>query len=365
MQDSNGRQGESQANRLLGLISALRFPWLEKTYDVTASLGMVILDASSPDPGVLISQADVATFTSKRSGRNRVSVYTDKEGGAAGDHQEMEIVADLRRAIEENCFELHAQPIASATVPGFATYFEILVRMRNERGQLVPPSLFIPAAERYGLMTMVDRWVIRNALKQYSSSRPCRFDLHFSINLSADSLSDDTLWSFVQEQFALSGVPPENITFEITESGLIQNLKTAKEFIELARRAGCRIALDDFGTGLSSLSYLKQFSFDVLKIDGSFVRELVSSPLDRSIIRAIAEIAKASDAATVAECVEDTQMIQLLQQLGIDYVQGWATGRPVPLDSVLDFVALHENLSSGGRVLAPTAAPPLPVALVC
>ena len=351
-------EAENCAARLLDEIGQLRFRWQGITYDVTASLGMVAFDGSSPSPEELISEADVATFTSKRGGRNRVSIYTEGIGGAAVHHHEMTIVADLRRAIDENSFELYAQPIVSTAADQPVSIHELLIRMRNKEGHLISPALFIPAAERYGLMAMVDRWVIRDAFERSSVCQKQGRSLQFAINLSADSLSDAALWAFVEEQFVLTGLKPSSITFEITESGLIQNLSHAKEFIRRAQRAGCLIALDDFGTGLSSLSYLKQFSFDVLKIDGAFVRQVSSNALDRTIIRAIAEIARTLKAATVAECVEDASTIDLLMQLGVNYVQGWATGRPVPLDEVLQVDSSAWPVP-GTRELLPAPVAPL------
>ncbi len=332
---NTAEQGEVCAKRLLENIAELRFPWHGKIYDITASIGLVAFDHTSPEPEVLLSQADVAAFTSKRNGRNQISIYSEAAGGAFSHHQEMEIVADLRRAIEENCFELHAQPIVLPEATTQPTYFELLVRMRNAAGDLISPALFIPAAERYGLMTMIDRWVIRHAFAQCAPHCGQGCDLRLAINLSADSLSDPTLWDFVQDQFLCTGVSPSAITFEITETGLIQNLAHARSFLSQAQKAGSRIALDDFGTGLASLSYLKQFPLDVLKIDGAFIKKLIANPLDQTIVSAIATIARGMKACTVAECVEDTQTITLLQTLGVSYIQGWATGRPVPFQTVL------------------------------
>ncbi len=329
-------RGKERANTLLKAISDLRFPWQGKMYDVTASLGLVEFDCFSPRPEVLISQADVASFTAKNGGRNRVSLYVEEESGASHSHHEMQVVADLRRAIESDSFELQAQAIVPAGSSAPATYFEILLRMRNEDGELISPALFIPAAERYGLMTMVDRWVIHHALKMYGQLCGNDHSSSFAINLSADSLSDPDLWAYVQGEFLRTGVPPSCITFEVTETGLIKNLETAKRFMLQAQGAGSRIALDDFGTGLSSLSYLKQFSLDVVKVDGSFIKQLLSNPLDRSIVHAVAQIARSMKAVTIAECVEDLATIALLQELGVDFVQGWAIGRPGSLRLLMD-----------------------------
>jgi diguanylate cyclase (GGDEF)-like protein/PAS domain S-box-containing protein len=336
---TSAEQGQACVDRLLATISSFRFPWNGKTYDVTASVGLVGVDGQSPDPDVLISQADVAVFAAKRSGRNQLSVYHHDIGETARHHQEMQVVADLRRAIEENCFELHAQPIVSIRAHEAASRFEILVRMRDQHGNLISPALFIPAAERYGLMSLIDRWVIRNTFELLASFQQRPVDLHLSINVSAESLSDSALWSFVKEQFLITGVSPSEITFEVTETGLINNVAQASTFLSRVRAAGAKVALDDFGTGLSSLSYLKQFPLDAIKIDGSFIKKLASSPLDQTIVKSIADIARSMHASTVAECVEEVETIELLRHLGVDYVQGWATGKPTPLTEVLSSVS--------------------------
>lgn len=320
--------------RLMERIGQFRFHWRGKAYDLTVSVGVVSFDCFSPDPEVLISQADAATFTAKRNGRNQTAVYVD-EGSAADHLQEMQIASDLRRCIEENCFELHAQPIVPASSPGSVQYFEVLLRMRGKDGKLISPALFIPAAERFGMMGMVDRWVIQNTFKAYAESMAADAQYRLAINLSGESLSDPSLWSFVSEQFLAFRVNPACITFEVTETGIIANLDAAKTFMTRCRQAGSRIALDDFGTGLSSLSYLKQFPLDTIKIDGGFIRSLANNSLDQAIIRSIGDIARSVGADTVAECVEDLAAVSLLQGLAVDWIQGWATGKPQPLREAL------------------------------
>lgn len=184
------------------------------------------------------------------------------------------------------------------------------------------------------MMAMVDRWVIRNTLSMYNTLGTAQAPIRLAINLSAQSLSDASLWTFVLEQFLLTGVDPAMITFEVTETGIIDSLDVAKNFMKHCRQAGSRIALDDFGTGLSSLSYLKQFPLDTIKIDGGFIRTLLLNPLDQAIVRSIGDIARSLGAETVAECVENDETIQMVRELKVDWIQGWATGRPVPLSSV-------------------------------
>ena len=248
LHDTDTDRAQSFCHTLLGAVEDIHFVWQQRTYSVTASLGMVFFDRHSDSLDALTSQADVALFTSKRNGRNRLALYEAAIGEAAGNLQEMEAVAEIRSALQEDRFELHAQPIVALNRSGAPPYFELLVRMRDADGSLVPPSRFIPAAECYGMMMSIDRWVIQNALGSYADSPHVGRGLRFAINLSADSLSDPTLWNFVYEQFQRTGVATECVTFEVTESGLIRNMSAALNFMALARAAGCRIALDDFGT---------------------------------------------------------------------------------------------------------------------
>lgn len=351
--DMSAEEALVTAERLIYRIASHRFLWQDRTYTVTASLGIVSFDCFSPEPEVLISQADAASFTAKRDGRNRISVYMD-QGSAAEHYLEMQMAADLRRCIDEDCFELYAQPIVPSQALQDHGYFEILLRMKGSDGTLVSPALFIPAAERNGLMGLVDRWVIRKTFAMLGSLEGSGPQVRFAINLSAESLSDSTLWSFVSAQLRLTGISPSAITFEITETAIIRDLHIAKDFIASCRRAGCRVALDDFGTGLSSLSYLKHFSLDTIKIDGGFIRSIVQNPMDQAIVRAIGEVARSIGATTVAECVEDVAAIAMVKDLGITYVQGWATGRPIPLETALrkqqialSFEGSYERLSAG------------------
>lgn len=320
---------------ILRAISGFHLSWQGRFYDTTASVGVVEWTCSSPDPQTLTSQADVAMFTAKRNGRNQISVYEDDTGAASKHHQEMRVVADLRKSLEENRFELYAQPIVEINALTTAKHFELLIRMRDESNHVIPPNLFIPAAERYGLMPLIDRWVIKKAFEQARSFNAATFGLHFAINLSASSLSDPTLWVYIADQLESTGLSPTGFTFEVTETALIRNLENARAFLVKARTAGSRVALDDFGTGLSSLSYLKQFPLDSIKVDGAFIRHLLQNPLDQAIVSAMSKIAQSMGAHTVAECVEDSATIEMLLEMNIDYIQGWATGKPQPLTEVL------------------------------
>lgn len=344
LRDVTSEDANDIASALLQTVENFHFAWHGRTFPVTASLGMVLFDANSTSLEALTSQADVALYTSKRNGRNRLAQYERSFGDAAGNLQEMEAVSEIRSALDQNRFELYAQPIVSLRSQGEPPYAELLLRMRDIHGALVSPAHFIPAAESYGMMQTIDRWVIQNALTQYAASMGTGHGARFAINLSADSLSDPTLCEFVCEQFRLTRVPPSAITFEVTESSLIRNMDTARTFLKLAQAEGCRIALDDFGTGMSSLSYLKQFPLNVIKIDGAFVRKLLETPLDQSIVQAISQIAHSMGAETVGECAENMETVDLLTKLNVDYVQGWATGKPEPLADMLQRFAEKPQL---------------------
>ncbi|HEX8955652.1 MAG TPA: EAL domain-containing protein, partial [Burkholderiaceae bacterium] len=211
------------------------------------------------------------------------------------------------------------------------THCEILLRLRDENGQIVPPVAFIPAAERYGLMPAIDRWVIRNALALHAQrARLGAEDEIYAINLSGTSMGDVDFLPFVREQFQATKVPPQNICFEITETAAIANLAKAAVLIRTLRDLGCRIALDDFGSGMSSFSYLKHLPVDYLKIDGSFVKDMARNPIDHAMVEAINRVGQVMRIETIAEFVESEETLQRLKIMGVDFAQGYAIGKPAP-----------------------------------
>ncbi len=268
-----------------------------------------------------------------------MSVYRRDESDARRHHRELEIAAGIHTALEGNHFRLFAQEIrALQHRPGDGReerHIEILVRMIDENGQMVMPGAFIPAAERYDLMGHVDRWVIRNVLREYGERLRAVPDLSVSVNLSANSLDEPFLLPFLHAELEQSALPANRIRLEITETALINNMAAANRVVTEMRRAGCTVALDDFGSGLSSFSYLKQFPVDYLKIDGSFIRNLADNMVDREIVSSINDIGHRLGVRTVAEWVEDKRTLNALRAIGVDYAQGYAIGRPVPLDAYL------------------------------
>jgi EAL domain-containing protein (putative c-di-GMP-specific phosphodiesterase class I) len=243
--------------------------------------------------------------------------------------REMQWAARINAALEEGRFELFRMPILPLQVPETGAHYELLLRMRDENGRIVAPDSFIAAAERYGITPSIDRWVVENALRWLVSEADERARLAMcSINLSGQSLGDDKFLPYVIDQFHRSGLDASKICFEITETAAVASFSQANRFIQALKELGCKFALDDFGTGLSSFGYLKHFPVDYLKIDGSFVREILHDPIDREMVRSINEIGHLTGKQTIAEFAENAEIIQMLRNIGVDFAQGYGVAQP-------------------------------------
>lgn len=321
------------AQTLRRALEDMSFVWEDKRYKVGASIGLVpILDAEVSVTDVL-SAADTACFTAKEQGRNRVHVYHPSDAELARRHGEMAWVERVTRALDEDRFELLYQRIEPAGDPGAArVHLELLVRMRERDGQLVPPTAFLPAAERYHIASRIDRWVVDHAFSWIRRIEEGRETLALcAINLSGQSLTNEEFLAFVLERLQREALPCHKICFEITETAAIENLAAAQRFMaELAAR-GCRFALDDFGSGLSSFGYLKALPVDYLKIDGAFVKDLLADPVNHAMVSAINSIGKILGKRTIAEFVENDETRRALAAIGVDFVQGYGIGRPRPI----------------------------------
>jgi len=250
----------------------------------------------------------------------------------------MQWAARINNALEDSRFELFRQTIQPLQEPETGTHFELLLRMRDENGSLVSPDLFITAAERYGITPNIDRWVVEHAFRWLVSEADERERLSMcSINLSGQSLTDDEFLPFVIHQFQTSGIDATKICFEITETAAIGSYAQASRFINALKELGCRFALDDFGTGLSSFGYLKHFPVDFLKIDGSFVKEILHDPIDREMVRSINEIGHLTGKKTIAEFAENQEIITMLKGMGIDYAQGYGVHEPERIRNAANF----------------------------
>ena len=316
---------------------ALRYLEGDKTLQVTMSIGIAEFSNRTQDAGRALTTARMACESAKDHGRDRIEVYDEQNLSIIRRHDDMQLVSQIQQALDSDGFELKAQPIASLKAANDKPRFEILLRMNDSDGNRIPTEALFSAAERYRLMPQIDRWVVSTTIAKLAERAEAINELgaNFSINLSGQSLSDDDILEFINEEIDASGVAPERLCFEVTESAAVSNLKKAQAFIDALRKRGCRISLDDFGAGLSSFAYLKNFNVDTLKIDGSFIRDITDNRISESMVAAITQVAKVMDLETVAEYVESDASRDLIEELGVDYAQGHGVGRHVPLEEAL------------------------------
>jgi EAL domain-containing protein (putative c-di-GMP-specific phosphodiesterase class I) len=306
-----------------------RFTWEDRNFRLGASIGVVPITADNEDVAAILSAADSACQAAKEGGRNRVHSFAENDIELMRRRREMQWAARINAALEEGRFELYRMTIQPLQRDEAGAHYELLLRMRDENGRIVAPDQFISAAERYGITPNIDRWVIENAFRWLVSEADERERLELcAINLSGQSLGDDKFLPFVIDQFQKSGIDARKICFEITETAAVANFSQANRFIKALKELGCKFSLDDFGTGLSSFGYLKHFPVDFLKIDGSFVREILRDPIDREMVRSINEIGHLTGKLTIAEFAENAEIIQMLTSLGVDYAQGWGIAQP-------------------------------------
>jgi len=328
-------QAENIANNIKKTVSDYTFHWEDKTFRLGASIGIAAINPTISTT-LALQHADTACFSAKDQGRNRIHVFSFDDTEIALTQGHMRWVPKLHAALKENHFELYAQAITSLqTTSNEGSHLEVLIRL-NENGKIIPPGAFLAAAERYNLSTQIDRWVIENTLQTLHT-----YQQHvnpkdiFNINLSAASLSDQSFLLFVKESFTNTSIQPTQICFEITETAAVTNLTAAHGLIIELKKMGCQFALDDFGSGLSSFGYLKNFPVDYLKIDGSFVKDLIDDPIDAAMVKSINEIGQIMGKKTVAEFVENQAIADALTKMGVDYAQGYHFSVPAPLTEFL------------------------------
>jgi diguanylate cyclase (GGDEF)-like protein/PAS domain S-box-containing protein len=325
-------QAQQIALKLLQSLEEFRFVWQEKIFRIGVSIGMVGIHAGNGSISGVLSAADAACYMAKEKGRNRIWIHQDDDHEAAQRQGEMEWVSRIMHAFDENRFVLYFQRVMPLSATDDCSYREVLVRMVDEKGELVPPMAFIPAAERYGVMSTVDRWVVQTAFA-WLSSHPSEERL--AINVSSQSLGEEDFLNFVMEQFRVKRLSPRRICFEITETAAISNLNRATHFIATLRTLGCRFALDDFGSGMSSFAYLKSLSIDFIKIDGAFVRDMINDEVDFAMVEAVNRIGHVMGIRTTAEYVESEEILEKLREMGVDYAQGFGLHLPEPLEPIV------------------------------
>ena len=326
------------ANLIREQIQVFRFGWEDKIFRIGVSIGLASLATETKSVADALSAADTACYAAKHSGRNRVHVHRANDVDVSQQKHQMQWVTRLSQALEDDRFCLYCQSIVPTTsTPLGNPHYEILLRLQDEANALISPGVFMPAAERYHLMHLIDRWVIRTlftALDQhFHAEHAC--NCTYSVNLSGASINDNEFIHFVSDQFEQHQVPPSHICFEITETIAISNLTKAVQLIDHFRNLGCRFALDDFGSGMSSFAYLKNLPVDFLKIDGGFVKNIVNDPIDSAMVKAIHQIGRTMGLETVAEFVENDAILEKVTALGISYAQGYGIDKPHPLSATL------------------------------
>jgi len=323
------------AERIRATAEDFRFSWHDQSFSVEASIGVVPISGSGYTVEDVLAAADEACYAAKDAGRNRVHVYQEQDTAVSRRRSEMSWVPRVRDAIENSRLTIFGQEIRPTTSRrNDDRRLEVLIRMLSEDGTPVLPGAFLPAAERYGLVQQIDRWVVNQVLDWLAAcinrgEKPpiC------SINLSGNSISDKDFCQFVLETLRDTPVPAQLICFEVTETAAVANLATATKFMQSVKNLGCSFALDDFGAGMSSFTYLKNLPVDYIKIDGSIVRDLVNDDTSVVMVRAIGDIARVMGIQSIAEFVENDAIRQKIGEIGIDYAQGYAIGRPQPLST--------------------------------
>jgi diguanylate cyclase (GGDEF)-like protein len=339
------------ANELFATIQGFRFVWERRSFTLGVSIGVVFLDEHSESLSRVLSVVDAACFAAKDGGRNRIHVYRDDDSTLVKRHGEMQWVSRITDAVEQGRFHLYYQlivPVGSQEEEG--VHFEFLLRMQERNGKIVLPGSFLPAAERYNMMLGLDRWVTQTAF-EWLADHPEQLEQlgMCTINLSGHSAGDADFMHFMIDKFNEGKVPPEKICFEITETAAIGNLMKATRFMSVLKGRGCRFSLDDFGSGLSSFAYLKNLPVDYLKIDGIFVKDIVDDPIDYAMVKAINEMGHVMGKRTVAEFVEKGEILLKLQEIGVDYAQGFGISKPKPLVEMnTDYIRREMTSSVGG-----------------
>ncbi len=309
-----------------------RFVWKDRIFNIGVSIGLVEISRESGTLEELLAAADSACYVAKKQGSGRVAVYSARDEALARHSGEIQWLQRLQGALKENRFQLYHQVIVPTHGADGGPATEVLIRLRDENGQELAPAEFMRAAERYRLMGLVDRWVVQTTLAALGrGALPVQPDRSVAINISGQTLGDGQFLEFVVECLDSTGVAPAQICFEITESAVVANLEHARRFVGVLHGMGCKFALDDFGSGVGSFSNLKNLPLDYLKIDGSFIRNLARDTVNQAMVTAMIKLARTLNFKVIAEQVEDTAAVEAARRMGVDYLQGYAIGRPQPL----------------------------------
>jgi len=331
LEDCNIENALDIADKIRKEIKSFRFIWANNSFEVGASIGLAKLDHTTASLTELMRNADTACYISKEEGRNRIHLFDPDDEDIQKRQGELQWMQHIKDALKNNNFVLHCQSIMNIADSN-KTHCEILLRLQNQNGDLVPPMSFIPAAERYEIMPDIDKWVIQNTVEFLKTNRK-QIDEHiFTINLSGQSLGKKGFGNFVTDILGKNKIPPSCLCFEITETAAISNLSQAIDFMKSLKKIGCCFALDDFGSGLSSFNYLKNMPVDFIKIDGHFILDICDDKTDFAFVEAINRIGHIMGIKTIAEFVESQDTFRKLKDIGVNFAQGYYIDKPRPLD---------------------------------
>lgn len=321
---------EAAAKQFLNAIADYTFTAQGVRYDVSTSIGISLIDQTTSSYAEALRLADIACYVAKRAGRNRYHVFSGDDTLEISAVGELRLITDIRQALLDKRFMLYFQQIASIQNEDDTRHFEVLLRMQSVDGDIISPAVIIPTAERFNIMNQIDIWVVNEAIKTLSNLQRQGHDIAFSINLSGTSLGDDALQECIR--YCIEEYQPREgtVIFEVTETAAVSvaSLENTTEFMQVIRSKGCKFALDDFGTGFSSFAYLKYLPVDYVKIDGTFVRDILIDPVDQAMVRSINQISHSMGKKTVAEFVESEEILEQIKLIGVDYAQGYFIGKP-------------------------------------
>ncbi len=341
----NADFGYTVANKLLNAVREYRFVWDNRMFTLGVSIGLVEYRDNMVSAEQLMSMADSACYLAKEQGRNQIHVYSSEDAQMQKYEADLDSISLINRALDESKFVLYYQHYQPLQQLKQGHHYELLLRIENEDGSLIPPASFLPAAERYNLSSKIDKWVLENYL-HWLSQNPAHLAqlVRANINLSGLSLADEDMKLYFLNAFEKYGIPYEKICFEITESMAIVKMEETLEFIKTFHNLGCKFALDDFGIGFSSYEHLKKLPVDYVKIDGSFVRDILVDPIDMAMVCSMKDVAKAMGIWTVAEYVETKEIMAELGKIGVDYAQGYGVAKPQDLRQFSAYIAIENNV---------------------
>lgn len=335
MEDCPPKNALHVANSLLEAVRDFQFGWKGYNFRLGISIGIVGIDSAVRSMTQIFRDADLACYTAKEHGRNQIHFYHEKDADIIERHGEMQWVSRINQALEEGRFCLYAQPILGLNNPH--KHYELLLRMLDEQGEIIPPGAFLPAAERYDMIVKLDHWIIKHAFSLLAQHPTLTRDsTMYAINLSGPSLATPVTLELILELLKQYKLDSRNICFEVTETSAISNLSAALRFMTKLKGLGCRFSLDDFGAGLSSFAYLKNLPVNYLKIDGMFIKGIASKPVDFAMVKSINEIGQVMGMQTIAEFVENEAITARLEEIGVNYAQGYAIGKPAPLTELIE-----------------------------